>query len=769
MSSIQTAINAATDGDTVNVAPGTYYENINFNGKNITVSGADSSNTIIDGGQNGSVVIFENGEDTTAVLKNFTIQNGYSVDDLFHYYRGGGVYVHSMYQATSAKLENLLIKDNVAGKGGGVNLSSGEIIIDGCTISGNTGEGGGIQLNHGINAIIRNSVISNNTNGGGNGGGMVVFNTALDMDGCSILNNTSRNGAGVYIDIDESGKEAVIKNSFIENNVANDGQGGGLYNKANTYLFNSSISYNESIDDAGGGIYNWYVNEINIVECTIQGNTTNSVGGAIRAEGTLYISRSRVVDNYAGHKDGGIELCCGIQAEIYNTIFSDNSSGNGIGDALAVQGHGTVVSKNNIFWNNGAKEIVFEPFYESPIVFDIEYSIVKNGIDGIENQDYPFVWGPGMIDEDPQLTESYYIGENSPAIDSGNPHVWFNDEDGTRNDMGNFGGNGLNVSATNLDFGFTAIGNTKEKTINIHSHKDINDYNIASSSSDDLQFSLDTELPLSLNQHSKKEITFEFSPSASGTQDGVMILETSEEEVGTFNVSGYGIDFSDGIVLVPTEIPTIQEAIDAANDGDTILVASGTYYENIIINKNVKIIGEDWTTTILDGSTQGRSVVYFGQYAGDDALLSEFKIQNGIGQTGAHAASSGRCGGGIFIDANASPQLLKLHVTNNQAESKGAGIFKNTGGTLKISHSIIDFNFGTENSQCNGGGIGGDGGGEGSIIYDCVIRENHATYEGGGIYLPDNPIIVKTIIHKNTSILVQLLYMVLVLPCQIVL
>ena len=216
--------------------------------------------------------------------------------------------MHSMYQETSAKLENLLIKNNSASKGGGVNLSSGEIIIDGCTISGNTGEGGGIQLNHGINAIIRNSVISNNTNGGGNGGGMVVFNTALDMDGCSILNNTSKNGAGVYIDIDESGKEAVIKNSFIENNVANDGQGGGLYNKANTYLFNSSISYNESIDDAGGGIYNWYVNEINIVECTIQGNTTNNVGGAIRAEGTLYISRSRVVDNYAGHKDGGIDF-----------------------------------------------------------------------------------------------------------------------------------------------------------------------------------------------------------------------------------------------------------------------------------------------------------------------------------------------------------------------------------------------------------------------------------------------------------------------------
>ena len=64
--------------------------------ENITVVGADSSSTIIDGAQNGSVVIFESGEDTTAVLKNFTIQNGSAIDDVSHYYRGGGVYVNSM-------------------------------------------------------------------------------------------------------------------------------------------------------------------------------------------------------------------------------------------------------------------------------------------------------------------------------------------------------------------------------------------------------------------------------------------------------------------------------------------------------------------------------------------------------------------------------------------------------------------------------------------------------------------------------------------------
>src|SRR5262245_23192392 len=56
---IQSAINAANNGDTVLVAPGTYYENINFNGKAITVtSSSGASATIIDGSHNGTVVTF---------------------------------------------------------------------------------------------------------------------------------------------------------------------------------------------------------------------------------------------------------------------------------------------------------------------------------------------------------------------------------------------------------------------------------------------------------------------------------------------------------------------------------------------------------------------------------------------------------------------------------------------------------------------------------------------------------------------------------------
>jgi hypothetical protein len=77
---IQAGINAANNGDTVLVSPGTYTENINFNGKKITVTSARGPKvTIIDGGQADQVVTFDSGETQSSILRGFTIRNGLAI------------------------------------------------------------------------------------------------------------------------------------------------------------------------------------------------------------------------------------------------------------------------------------------------------------------------------------------------------------------------------------------------------------------------------------------------------------------------------------------------------------------------------------------------------------------------------------------------------------------------------------------------------------------------------------------------------------------
>lgn len=117
-STIQDAINAAADGDTVIVRPNTYVENIDFLGKDIIVmSEMGPSVTIIDGNNLYYTVTFALGEPSTCTLEGFTITNGLS----------------SMW-------------------GGGINVTYSHPTITGSIITGNTvdSQGGGWALGGGI-------------------------------------------------------------------------------------------------------------------------------------------------------------------------------------------------------------------------------------------------------------------------------------------------------------------------------------------------------------------------------------------------------------------------------------------------------------------------------------------------------------------------------------------------------------------------------------------------------------------------------------------
>ena len=178
---IQEGINAAVNGDTVIVTSGTYMENINFNGKNITVGSLflttqDTtyiSQTIIDGNQNGSVVTFNSGEDSTAVLYGFTITNGSAAD-------GGGIRCRD---SSSATIRNCIIYDNSA--------------------LGTWNGGGGIYCHYYSSLTVINCVI--NSNSGTWGGGIwCAWYSTMSIINCTISNNIATNGGGIWCDWYES-------------------------------------------------------------------------------------------------------------------------------------------------------------------------------------------------------------------------------------------------------------------------------------------------------------------------------------------------------------------------------------------------------------------------------------------------------------------------------------------------------------------------------------------------------------------------------------
>jgi parallel beta-helix repeat protein len=220
-STIQEAIDTAQNGDTVIVSPGTYYENISFKGKNITIRSTepkDSSvvqSTVIDGGGKDCVVKFENSETRDAVLSGFTITNGKGE-------YGGGILIADPGSYTSATIKNNIITDNEAQRdGGGIFVQFSEALISNNIIqnnsSGSSSNGGGIFVGLDAPVEIIENTITGNTAGMFGGGLRIQANAVLERN--SIRNNLSEyhSGAGGVSISEQYGNPTLIDN-IIESN-----------------------------------------------------------------------------------------------------------------------------------------------------------------------------------------------------------------------------------------------------------------------------------------------------------------------------------------------------------------------------------------------------------------------------------------------------------------------------------------------------------------------------------------------------------------------
>jgi len=303
---IQEGINSANNGDTVLVAPGTYTENINMNGKNIVVASyfltTQNENyitqTVIDGGSpiesvNASVVTFENNEDSTAILCGFSITNGsgnymqpYEDTPDFWVYAGGGIFCAN----ANPQFKNLKIYQNsVSDWGGGIFLTETNSYFENLTISNNSSHvGGGIMNWINANTIFKNIEINNNS--ANNGGGIEIIESSPLLTNLNIYENHAASVCGgCYI----ADANPVIENSIISKNSSDLLAGGILFwnfggeNNCPT-LINVLITDNNA--EYGAGIYYEGIANTKLINVTIANNSASVESGGIYCYSTFLIN-----------------------------------------------------------------------------------------------------------------------------------------------------------------------------------------------------------------------------------------------------------------------------------------------------------------------------------------------------------------------------------------------------------------------------------------------------------------------------------------------
>jgi hypothetical protein len=204
---VQSAINASSNGDTVLVTPGTYVENINFNGKAIALaSSGGPAVTIIDGNHSGTVVTFNHSETASSVLSGFTIQNGFQNGGF-----GAGITITSASPTISANV----ITGNHAAAAIGIFVNGGSPLITNNTIANNdqtgAGDGGiggggiavsGTDTSPSNPQIISNTITNNSVAAGGDGGGISVtyFSSPLIQGNMIRAISAYNDGGGISLD-----------------------------------------------------------------------------------------------------------------------------------------------------------------------------------------------------------------------------------------------------------------------------------------------------------------------------------------------------------------------------------------------------------------------------------------------------------------------------------------------------------------------------------------------------------------------------------------
>ncbi len=469
---IQGAIDASSNGDTVLISVGTYFENINFHGKAIEVRSAwGAESTIIDGQMAGPVVTFDSFEQSNSILNDLTIRNGRGGDAFGHGHqaKAGGIHIF----CSSPQILNCIIENNHGGgAGSGAMAGAGGIECEGpCPQDGVFIYRCKIRNNSGGSALWDQNL---GPNGHGGAGGVHLIECIGNILACRIENNHGGSGAFSSVTGGAGGIEFTLPHGIptvtdcaIIGNVGGDSLDGNLFAGAGGIHGASPLIHQCEIQNNRGGFAGGYAGGTSggaggifgvaptITRCIISDNiagdaNTESIRGGAGGVFVLgdAILKSCAISRNVGGSDGtapGFGSAGGLHAlngqiEILYSTIANNTGGIGVDGSGSGGVHidlGSLSMTNSIVWNNMGGGVGLIPSADQvggPGLMTVKFSDLTGGFVGL-----------GNVSSDPKfqdaLASNYHLKPDSPCIDSGMslvPNFYEADIDGDPRFFGQF-------------------------------------------------------------------------------------------------------------------------------------------------------------------------------------------------------------------------------------------------------------------------------------------------------------------------------------------
>lgn len=352
---IQPALDAAADGDTVLVMPGTYIgadnTELDFAGTNVELRGSDgAASTIIDCNNNAKVFALLPGDaGPTTTIEGFTLTEG-------NHSAGGVVYCW----LSSPTFIDCVFSDSYGTYGGALYICESTASFTGCVFTGNTSDhGGGAQVEL-ASPTFTNCEFTSNTSSGEAGGVDVIWEASPVFTGCTFSDNSATTHGGGIRCYDHS--SPILTDCEFIGNAATLHGGGALCDSTSSPTLTDCL-FQDNTGIIGGGMSCLGNSSPTVTNCTFSDNKKGGVyvdSSSPTFEGCLFLdntaqygagaycyeSASTFTDcvfsrNYAsgGTSEGGGIVCDLAPIELVNCTFSDNGADAGGGSVHCWNAH----------------------------------------------------------------------------------------------------------------------------------------------------------------------------------------------------------------------------------------------------------------------------------------------------------------------------------------------------------------------------------------------------------------------------------------------